>query len=741
MVCVVGCRVVTIIAVEDPTLQTMTHGFDDHFNNLRTATLRLVLPIAGVLGYLWLIWVLWPIRSQPTPLAAWAGSVALLIVSVVGLLEFQNCPKTIAIGLIASAVVAAACAVPSFGTVDTVFMLVVPIILSGAMFGPRVVIAVGILVSIFSLLLVQVNPVAFLAPLSAPLMFGLVVLISISSSRSLRVLLEWALIEQQHATRNESLARDRQAELAQALRSLDTVTYNLERTNYLLGQARSRAEEAWRLKQQFAQNISHELRTPLNLVVGFAENMIQSPEYYGSQLPPAYLRDLTIVYRNASHLQNLVNDVLDLARIESAQMGLVTEKTDIADLLSDTMSIMRKHIERRGLEVCVDVAEDLPKVDADPLRIRQVVLNLLNNALRFTERGTITLRAVHEHDGIVISVIDTGIGIPSAELGKIFEAFHQVDNSRQRRQGGAGLGLTISKRFVEMHGGHIWVESEVGEGSAFHFRLPVEAAHSREMPRIPEVAASRIPSRWSRERVMLIITGSPAAATMLTRYIRDCRPVFIDNLEEARLVAQQSVPQLVLIDTLSVTLSAEQVIGLADSWGMSNVPFIACGLPGETRTRQYLATSGYLVKPISRDTLRDVLIRLGDSVSKVLVIDDDQDFVRLISRMLDHPVRRYRVMNAYSGREGFEMALRYQPDAILMDLGLPDIDGLTLLDQIRASPITKQIPIIIVSAYDEPDATSHIPGAMIVHRPSGFLSGEIVQWIQKILDTITQTAT
>lgn len=714
-----------------------TQPFSQHLADLRTATLRLVIPISGLLAYLWLVWALWPIRAHPTPPEAWLGGIILATTTLLSVVLMQRHPRNTALLLLGGLIGAIACAVATFRTADVLHLLIVPVILTGAVFAPWVVIVVGAVVSCLSALLVLLYQLEGVSVFTPSITFALVILVAISSARSLRVMLVWALADQQEAARNERIARDRKAELVQVLRSLDTATYNLERTNYLLASARNQAEEAWRLKQQFAQNISHELRTPLNLVVGFTETMIQSPEYYGSQLPAPYLRDLTIVYRNARHLQNLVNDVLDLARIESAQMTLVTERTNISELLFDIISNIKDHIERRHLAVHCDIPLALPYVDIDPVRIRQVVLNLLNNGMRFTEHGSLTIQARNTDNSIVVSVIDTGIGIPPHELERIFDAFHQVDNTMQRRQGGAGLGLTISKRFVEMHGGKMWVKSEPGKGSAFSFSLPTEQGLSSVASSYASLVPERKSSKLIRERLVLVVTGSPSAATMLSRYLRDCRPIFVNNLEEAQRIAQHSIPQLVLIDTSSIPLSPAQFDILARNWGLTNTSFACCALPGEERSRHRLATSGYLVKPISRETLRDVLTRLGDSISRVLVVDDDPDFVRLITRMLNTSVRRYQVFSAYSGQEGFQMAQHYQPDVVLMDLGLPDIDGLTLLDQIRSHSLTQQIPIIIVSAHDEPDAITPLPGPLIVTRSTGLFSGEIMQWLQKVLDTTT----
>ncbi|MBC7239137.1 MAG: hypothetical protein H5T71_03435, partial [Chloroflexi bacterium] len=243
------------------------------------------------------------------------------------------------------------------------------------------------------------------------------------------------------------------------------------------------------MKQQFAQTISHELRTPLNLIISFTELMIQTPEYYEAPLPPKYARDLGIIYRNARHLQSLINDVLDLARIEAAQMALITEETDLSALTYEAVNTVRSLVESRGLALHTNIPPALPRLRVDPRRIRQVLFNLLSNAVRFTEKGSITVTVMQQDNEIVFAIRDTGIGIADEDKTRIFEEFRQADSGTHRRYGGAGLGLAISKRFVELHGGRIWVESQVGQGSTFYFTLPI----TQDLPLEEQMARTRAP--------------------------------------------------------------------------------------------------------------------------------------------------------------------------------------------------------------------------------------------------------
>lgn len=551
-------------------------------------------------------------------------------------------------------------------------------------------------------------------------------------SNTLLTVTHWSLFGFKEAQKNLDAANKHRGEVVRVLKSLDHAYYQLEHANQMLISARNRAEEASRLKQQFAQTISHELRTPLNLIVGFTELMTQSPEYYGGQLPPTYLRDLTVVYRNACHLQNLVNDVLDLARIEAVQMSLLPEETAPSNLVQEAVDTARSLVEARGLKMYTNIAPNLPQLWLDPTRIRQVLFNLLNNAARFTEEGNITVNAYQAEEGVVFSVADTGVGIASEDIPRLFEEFHQLDGSTRRRHGGAGLGLAISRRFVELHEGRMWVESQVGEGSTFYFCLPV--AHD-ELVHDESGRSAHTTSLKTEDRpVLLTVTASPAAAGLLTRYVRGCRTIVVPDLDQAQRATEQLIPQAVVIDQACGTLSQIELKTLAHEWGLSQIPFMICPLPGEEPLRQRLAVDGYLIKPVSRQSLWDMLHQFGEAVDRILVIDDDRDFVSLLNRMLISPTRNYRVTSAYSGWEGLDLVRRNQPDLILLDMVLSDMMGTQVVERIRENPRWRQIPIVIVSGEDEVDYQETVYGEVTIAKTNGLMPGEVVQWVQHMVD-------
>jgi signal transduction histidine kinase/CheY-like chemotaxis protein len=716
----------------------------DNLTELRAGSLRVLAVFAALAGYCWLMAVIWPITGATASFAAWVGSSLLVVGAALIVWHRSRRAELGATLLVAITLLAAACALLDYRQPELAYLLVLPVIFASVLLGQiAVFLAGGMACSlIVAIGLGRLGLPLFSLGVTLPVaMIAVITVASWLSARNLYTALAWVWSGYEQAHHNERVARQGQAELRRALKALDEATYRLERANYMLAVARDQAEEARRLKQQFAQTISHELRTPLNLIVGFTDLMAQAPEYYDSPLPPKYARDLGIVHRNARHLQSLVNDVLDLARIEAAQMALLPEEIDPSALVLEAVNAARSLVEARGLALHTGVEPGLPPLWVDPGRIRQVLFNLLSNAARFTEQGSISLSVCRQGEEVVFAVADTGVGIAPESIPRVFQEFQQIDGGTRRLHGGAGLGLAISKRFVELHGGRIWVESQVGQGSTFRFTLPLSRRDPlAEAQPIPGRAPQALPGPGGEEPILLAVTRSAAAATLLARYVRGCRTVVAQDLEQARRLARQLLPQGVIIDTASHDVDARALQGLAQEWGLPRTPFLASPLPGEEPLRQHLAVDGYLVKPVSRQSLWDVLRQFGDGVDKVLVVDDDRDFVRLLGRLLDSPVRRYQVINAYSGMEGLEMVQYHQPDLVLLDLVLPDIGGAQVIDRLRANPAWRRLPVVVVSAQDEMDTVVALPGAMLATKAAGILPGDVVQWAQQMMGAVIRNA-
>jgi len=402
-------------------------GTKEDLEHLRDDSLVILLVFAGCILYLWWFGLTSPL-SGDQPAVAWYGAVALTSGMALSWMMKKHSVTLASMAIILTMMMANACALLTFG-LSTVSYLFIPIIIfAGLLFDQMPVFGVafvagGIVMGIGSVKYGQ----SLLSPhLVGPvLVIWLTALASWLSNRNLYTALQWAWDGYCQARHNEEQIRERQVELKRTLKALDEANYRIRRMNYQLALARERAEEARCLKQQFAANISHELRTPLNLIVGFSEMMFLSPESYGgAQLPPPYRGNVDAIYRSGQHLLSLIDDVLDLSQIEAGRMALTKERINLGEVIEEAVDIVDSFMEAKGLSLQVEVPEDVPLVYADRTRLRQVLLNLLNNSCRFTERGSVTVRVEVEEAEVVVSVADTGVGIPRDTLPHIFEEFY-----------------------------------------------------------------------------------------------------------------------------------------------------------------------------------------------------------------------------------------------------------------------------------------------------------------------------
>lgn len=704
--------------------------------DLRQEALEIVSSLGTAVAYVWLVWLVWPSAHEHVNAAMWL-SWSGLMASLVLCYALKSRALTVASWLLMGGTVyAVTSAVFAFSAPEIVYLFAVPIVLASVLLDERMALVVAAIT--MCLTIGVVLSVQEASPLLPILVVGLSGSTSWLSIRQLQIALQWSFDGYVRSHKSEESLRDRQAELARTLKSLDTITHKLSRANYMLTLARRDALEGQRQKQQFAQNISHELRTPLNLIVGFAEMIAQSPEHYGEPLPPRYLRDVRVIYKNALHLQKLVNDILDLSRIEAAQMSIQLEHVEPRMLVNETYNTIRSLVEYHNLHFEIQVEPGLPPVLVDATRIRQVLINLISNAVRFTHEGQITLCVFIRENRVVFAVKDTGIGIPEADVPHIFDAFYQVDGSLNRKSGGAGLGLAISQEFVKLHRGHMWVESCVGKGSTFFFSLPPADGDITTQISGLAVLQAVDQERIGRLRTALVVTETPPAASLFSRYLEDCRVHVVSNLDQAAGAAARLYPQVVILDE---QLHAPQpdILSLMKHPALTDSVFITCQMPGHNQLRWKLPIDDFLVKPISRERLWDALRLLGEDLQRILIIDDDQDFVRLISMMLDHPLRPYQVASAYNGYRGLEMYRHFKPDIVLLDLKMPDIHGTDVLEQICAQSNGTPPRVIVVSAEDDPETLQYIPGSLTLTRSQGLKPGEIIRWLQCIIDSVART--
>jgi signal transduction histidine kinase/CheY-like chemotaxis protein len=522
--------------------------------------------------------------------------------------------------------------------------------------------------------------------------------------------LKLSLWSWEHFSRARELldeARDRQVELKQALDDLAHANRQLALINERLAATRLIAEEAQKTKAEFVAQVSHEFRTPLNMIIGLIDLLMETPKVYGEDLPEALFKDLGIVHRNCEHLASMINDVLDLSQIEAGRLALHREEFSLADVILRALAVVRPLLDKKGLSLKVDIAQDLPRIHCDRTRIRQVILNLVSNAARLTEAGGLTVQARADGRFVVVSVNDTGPGISPEDKERIFEPFYQGAKV-WRSQSGSGLGLSISKQFVEMHGGQMWVESQFGAGSAFFFRLPIHPFMDPVAPPQRWIAESwvdrspksQLPASHFQQRVVLC-DESGDLHPVLERYADDIEFVDVRNLEQAERELQHAAARAVLINAASV----QDLIGLVEQAGreMPDTPIIGCSLPPRMEQAHTAGASGYLLKPLLLAGLEEALDATGQELARVLVVDDDPDALPLLTRMLQIYDPALEVVTASNGQQALDMLRSTQPDLMLLDILLPDLDGRQVLTIKGQEEAIRDIPVIVISAQDPRD--------------------------------------
>lgn len=548
-------------------------------------------------------------------------------------------------------------------------------------------------------------------------------------SRGLYTAIEWAWQSEEHAEHLVKQLRDRQQEINCNNALLVEATRRLEHTRNELATARAYADEARRLKERFAATISHELRTPLNIILGFAELMHLTPDIYGDMVWPIELRrDIAQVYHSSRHLMDLINDVLELSTLDSMQMPIHREECSLADIIYEACATMRQLVERQGLAFDISVPDSLPPLSVDDVRIRQVLINLLSNAVRNTQQGKIGVSATLRDSMVVVSVMDTGSGIPADQLERIFEDYHRAGESHKQGGTGAGLGLAISKRFVELHGGRIWVESTVGKGSTFHFTLPIDARIDSPLLHL----RARSPHSISIHPAVIVVDKDPAVAELLSRHLPDVDVVQAQDLAQAEKLATAISPRLVVMNIAPPKLE-EPVVTAEMVKAFESLPVVVTSLPSSSWMAAMLPIRAALSKPVRQKALLDIVSKLGGG--DVLVVDDDRGFTQLMMRYLKGYNGVTRVRIAYDGFEALALCEESPPDLLILDLVMPDMDGLTLLSRMQQDSQFDSINVVAVTATDYANQLlTTRQGAIWIGNQSGLGVQQILQYLRVIIE-------
>jgi signal transduction histidine kinase/CheY-like chemotaxis protein len=457
------------------------------------------------------------------------------------------------------------------------------------------------------------------------------------------------------------------------------------------------AEAANQTKSTFLANMSHELRTPLNAIIGYSEMLLEEAEESNQT---ALVPDVHKILTAGKHLLELINAVLDLSKIEAGKMELYLETFSVPNLVADVVTVIRPLVDKNGntLEVSVDPA--LESMRSDQTKVRQSLYNLLSNACKFTMNGRISIAVRMLPDRrISFAVSDTGVGMTPEQRARLFEPFTQADSSTSRKYGGTGLGLVISRRFAQMMGGDIAVESQSDEGSTFTLTLPQTVEVERgKAGDIATVESAAMPAAGT----VLVIDDDPAVHEILkrtlTKYAFRIESAFTG--EEGLRLARKFHPQVITLDVMMPGMDGWAVLAsLKSDADLAEIPVIMLTIVDNKNFGYALGAAEYLTKPIDRDRLSSVLLRYrGNASNTALVVEDDAASREMLRRLLEND--GWVVEEANNGRAALEQLAFKPPSIVLLDLMMPEMDGFEFLAEMHLHEEWKPIPVVVITAKD-----------------------------------------
>jgi len=461
-------------------------------------------------------------------------------------------------------------------------------------------------------------------------------------------------------------------------------------------------EVASQHKSQFLANMSHELRTPLNAIIGFSEVLIEKMFGELNERQEEYLND---IFTSGKHLLNLINDILDLSKIEAGKMELEPAALNLRKLLEGTLVVVKERALAHGINLSLDMSDDIDSLIADERKVKQIVFNLLSNAVKFTpDKGKVGIKARQLDEVAEIAVWDTGVGIAPEDQQRVFEEFQQVGETLTSKPEGTGLGLALTKRLVQLHGGSIRLESTPGEGSIFTFTLPITGEAQRPALTVDQqkIVAERVEQATSTGPLVLVIEDDPKAVDLLRIYLSEAGYAVetAKDGEEGLDKAKRLSPSAVILDVLLPKVDGWDFLSQMKAEATTkDIPVIIVSIVDQKGKGFALGAADYLVKPIKKEALIKTLEAINwepkaqKTPIKVLAIDDDPKAVELLAAALEP--EGFQVLKTYGGEEGLALAKTEQPDIIILDLLMPEVNGFEVLDRLERFPATHKPPVVL----------------------------------------------
>ncbi len=501
-------------------------------------------------------------------------------------------------------------------------------------------------------------------------------------------------------------AIQQQEQTQQALQVTQEKTHLLEQKGEELRMAMLETERATKAKSIFLANMSHELRTPLNAILGFSEMLSEDLEDMG--IDADMVSDVNKIHHAGKNLLNLVNDVLDISKIESGRMDVYVEKIDLLNLLQELISTVSPLVQKNHCELQLKYPDDIGEFWADLTKVRQILLNLLSNAIKFGEHGTVNISIYHlpNEDTFEFHVEDEGIGISEEQVDKLFQSFTQADASTTRKYGGTGLGLTICKQFVEMMGGKIWVETELGKGSCFIVRLPARVKavshQGQENTHTHKALTNKNIQPIKEHGVVLVVDDDHEIRTLLSEHLEKLgyHPVTAASGKDALSMVHKLKPDAITLDVMMPEMDGWTLLSqLKADPDLRHIPVIMVSIIEDKAKGYALGATDYLLKPVRREQLAVILKKYSaDPPAQVLLLEDDEVTRGMMVQLLEKI--DCEVITAENGKIGLQRLQTYQPDVILLDLMMPEMSGFEFVSLLRKHPDWHHIPVVVLTAKD-----------------------------------------